>query len=284
MMKMKAPQLLAVLSGALALTCPLTAYATDPLSSTGASTPEATNSADDLVKQLANPVASLISMPFQANWDFGIGVNDATRFTMNIQPVVPLSLNDDWNLIIRTILPVIDAESPAPGIDDASGLGDTLQSFFFSPKQPVGGWVLAAGPVILFPTATGSLLGSEQWGAGPTALALKQSGPWTFGLLANHVWSFAGDQGRDEVNATFLQPFCAYITKTKTTFSLNMESSYDWAHEQWAAPVNFVISQLFKVGSQPLQAFVGGRYHVESPEGGPEWGIRAGFTLLFPRG
>lgn len=117
-----------------------------------------------LAKQLANPVASLISVPFQANWDFGIGMNDATRFTLNVQPVIPLSLNEDWNLIIRTILPVIDAESPVPGIDDASGLGDTLQSFFFSPKEPVGGWILAAGPVMLWPTATDSLLGGEMWG------------------------------------------------------------------------------------------------------------------------
>jgi hypothetical protein len=121
-------------------------------------------------------VASLISVPFQANWDFGIGVNDATRFTLNVQPVIPLSLNEDWNLIIRTILPVIDAESSAPGIGDAAGLGDTVQSFFFSPKEPVGGWILAIGPVALWPTATDSQLGGEQWGAGPTALALKQNG------------------------------------------------------------------------------------------------------------
>src|SRR6187399_3172995 len=132
------------------------------------SSPPATDAAE-LAKQLNNPVASLISVPLQANWDFGLGVNDATRFTLNVQPVIPISLNEDVNLIIRTILPVIDAESPAPGIADASGLGDTTQSFFFSPKHPVGGWILAAGPVILWPTATDDLLGSEKWGFGPTA-------------------------------------------------------------------------------------------------------------------
>ena len=237
----------------------------------------------DLAKQLANPVASLISVPFQANWDFGIGVNDSTRFTLNVQPVIPISLNDDWNLIIRTILPIIDAESPAPGIDDASGLGDTVQSFFFSPKEPVNGWILAAGPVALWPTATDSQLGSEKWGIGPTGLALKQSGPWSFGVLANHLWSFAGDNSRDAVNVTFLQPFCSYITSTKTTFTVNLESSYDWTHEQWTVPVNAVVSQLFKVGSQPMQAFVGARYYAEGPKGGPEWGIRAGLVLLFPK-
>ena len=178
---------------------------------------------------------------------------------------------------------MIDAESPAPGIDDASGLGDTVQSFFFSPKKPVGGWILAAGPVALWPTATDSQLGGEQWGAGPTALALRQKGPWTFGLLTNHLWSYAGDNARAEVNATFIQPFVSYITSTKTTFTINSETTYDWTGQQWSVPVNLVISQLFKVGSQPMQAFVGGRYYLEGPDGGPEWGLRAGLVLLFPK-
>ncbi len=238
---------------------------------------------DDLAKQLANPVSSLISVPFQANWDFGIGLNDATRFTLNVQPVIPFSLDDDWNLIIRTILPVIDAESPAPGIDDAFGLGDTVQSFYFSPTQPVNGWIFSAGPVFLWPTATDSLLGSEQWGAGPTALALKQTGAWTYGIHANHLWSYAGDDARDEVNATFLQPFFSYITQTKTTFTLSAESTYDWEREQWSVPLNAIISQMFKIGSQPMQVSLGARCYAEGPDGGPEWGIRAGFTLLFPR-
>ena len=238
---------------------------------------------DDLAKQLANPISSLISVPFQANWDTGIGINDASRFTLNIQPVTPLTLDEDWNLIVRTIVPVIDAESPSPGVPDASGLGDTLQSFFFSPSEPVGGWVLGAGPVFLWPTATDDLLGSEKWGAGPTGVALKQVGPWTYGTLANHVWSYAGDDDRSEVNATFIQPFVAYVTPSKTTFTINLESSYDWNRDQWTVPANFIISQLFSIGSQPAQAFVGGRYYAEAPSGGPEWGIRAGLTLLFPR-
>lgn len=237
----------------------------------------------DLAKQLANPVSSLISVPFQANWDFGIGLNESSRFFLNMQPVVPFSINENMNLISRTILPIIDAESPAPGTPHASGLGDTLQSFFFSPVDPVNGWIIGAGPVFLLPTATDDLLGSEKWGAGPTGVALRQVGPWTYGALVNHIWSFAGDDARRNVNGTFIQPFVAYVTPSKTTFSLNLESSYNWDQDQWTIPVNAVISQLIPIGSQPAQVFVGGRYYAEAPTGGPEWGIRTGITLLFPR-
>ena len=237
-----------------------------------------------LALKLQNPVASLISVPLQANWDFGIGVNDAARFTLNVQPVIPLALSEDVNLIIRTIVPLIDAESPAPGIPDVSGMGDITQSFFFSPKAPTaGGWIWGAGPVMLWPTATDDLLGSEKWAAGPTALALKQSGGWTYGVLTNHLWSYAGNEDRNQVSATFVQPFLSYITKTKTTFGINTEASYDWNNTQWSVPINLSVSQLFKIGGAPMQFSIGGRYYAEVPKSGPEWGVRAVLTLLFPK-
>jgi hypothetical protein len=238
---------------------------------------------DDLAQQLANPVSSLISVPFQSNWDFGIGPEDASRYTLNIQPVVPLSLDEDWNLIVRTIVPVIDAESSAAGVPDASGLGDIVQSFFFSPVDPVNGWIVGAGPAFLYPSASDALLGSEQWGVGPTAVALKQDGPWTWGALVNHLSSFAGDEARVDINATFLQPFVSYITPSKTTYTLNSESTYDWERDQWLVPLNAVVSQLVAIGDQPVQLSLGARYYAEGPDGGPEWGLRAAVTLLFPR-
>jgi hypothetical protein len=185
----------------------------------------------------------------QNNWDFGIGPAHAMRYTLNIQPVIPVSLTKDWNLIIRTILPVIYAGSPLPGGDHTAGLGDITQSFFLSPKAPTrGGWIWGLGPVFLYPSATDDMLGAEKWGLGPTAVVLKQQHGWTYGILANHIWSVAGNSDRDAVNATFLQPFLTYTTKTFTTFGMNTESTYDWEHEQWTVPLNWFAQQLLKLG------------------------------------
>lgn len=242
----------------------------------------AAEDAAELAKKLQNPVASLISVPIQNNWDFGIGPADAMRYTANVQPVIPFSLNKDWKLITRTIVPVIYAESPVKGGDSTYGLGDITQSFFFSPKEPVGGWILAAGPVLLWPSATDSALGSGKWGAGPTALALQQKNGWTYGVLANHIWSYAG-WGDNEVNATFVQPFVSFTTKTFTTFGINTESTYDWDNSQWTVPLNAQVSQLLKIGRQPVQFSLGARYYAEKPDGGPQWGLRFSVTFLFPK-
>lgn len=236
----------------------------------------------DLAQKLSNPVADLISVPIQSNYDFGIGPGDGTRWTTNIQPVIPIRLNEDWNLISRTILPVIDQQGILPGgAADELGLGDVVQSFFFSPKSSDPIW--GVGPVFLIPTATDAILGTEKWGIGPTAVVLKQQGPWTYGALANHIWDVAGDDSRGSVNATFFQPFVSYTTPQATTYSLNLENTYNWQSNEWNVPINIVISQLVKIGDQPVQFFGGARYNLESPTGGAEWGLRFGITFLFPK-
>ena len=115
-------------------------------------------------------------------------------------------------------------------------------------------------------------------------MLLKQQGPWTVGLLFNHIWSFAGEDHRDYVSSTFLQPFIAYATKTKTTFTLNTESTYDWHNEQWTVPINLTVAQLIKIGKLPVQFTIGGKVYAEGPSGAPEWGIRFVVTPLFPTG
>ena len=241
--------------------------------------------AAELAKKLANPVASLISVPLQYNYDENFGPDDkGSKSVLNIQPVIPFSLDKDWNLITRTIIPLVDQQDIPVAGEDKSGMGDILQSFFFSPKAPVGGWILAAGPVGLYPSATDEMLGGEKWGAGPTLLALQQRSGWTYGLLANHVWSVAGDDGRADISATFIQPFLSYITKTKTTLGVNTESTCDWEGGQWSVPVNASVAQLLKAGPQIMQLTLGARYWAESPDSGPEdWGGRVGITFLFPK-
>jgi hypothetical protein len=137
--------------------------------------------------------------------------------------------------------------------------------------------------VFLYPTATDSALGTEKLGLGPTAVVLKQQSGWTYGMLANHIWSVAGDSDRDEVNATFLQPFVSYTTKTFTTFGFNTETTYDWEHHQGTVPLNASVAQLLKIGKQPTQFSLGVRYYAEKPAGGPDWGLRFTTTLLFPK-
>ncbi|MFC7336464.1 transporter [Haloferula chungangensis] len=237
----------------------------------------------ELAKKLANPVAAMISAPVQGNVDFGVGPGDGTRSVTNIQPVVPFELSEHWNLISRTVLPVIDQD----GIDlldstDAFGLGDTLQTFFFSPKDP-NPFIWGIGPAIYLPTATDSRLGLDKWGAGPSLVALKQCDGWTYGVLANHLWDFAGN-GSQSLNSTFIQPFLNYTTKSATSFILNSESTYDWQTSEWTVPVNFMVAQMVKFGDQPVQFFGGARYYLDKPANGPEWGLRLGFTFLFPKG
>jgi len=243
-------------------------------------------SAADLAKQLSNPVSALISVPLQLNYDSDIGSDDdGERWTLNIQPVIPFELNSDWNLISRTILPLVDQKDIFPGAGGQSGIGDVVQSLFFSPKQPSSdGWIWGVGPVFLLPTGSDDLLTADKTGIGPTAVALKQDGPWTYGALANHIESVAGDDDRADISATFLQPFLAYGTSAGVTYTVNTETTYDWKAEQAAVPINFVVSKVSRVGEQMIQYGAGLRYWADSPDNGPEgFGLRAILVLLYPK-
>jgi hypothetical protein len=240
----------------------------------------------ELAKKLSNPSSELISVPFQLNYDEDIGpVEDGKRLSLFTNPVIPFELNRDWNIISRTLLPVVWQDDIFPGSGSQFGIGDIVQSLFFSPKAPTtGGWIWGAGPVFLLPTGSDDLLTADKWGAGPTGVVLRQHGPWTFGMLANHIWSFAGDSGRADVNNTFLQPFLAYTTPTAWTFSLNTESTYDWKNEEWSVPIHGVVTKVTKIGNQMVSVGGGVRYWADSPPSGPEGlGFRFLFTLLLPK-
>lgn len=239
-------------------------------------------SEEDLAKKLANPISSLVSVPFQLNYDQGYGASgDGSKFLLNVQPVIPFSISDNWNVISRTIVPLISQSDFTPGSSD-SGMGDIVQSFFFSPKAPTsGGLIWGVGPVFLLPTATDSALGQDQFGAGITGVALKQTGPWTLGILANHIWDV---NGNTNINSTYLQPFVSYVTPTKWTYSVNTETTYDWTTDSASVPINLTATKLVKFGDQMVSLGGGFRYWADSPTGGASgWGARFIVTFLFPK-
>src|SRR5437867_10324136 len=256
--------------------------------------------ADKLAKQLSNPVASLISVPFQANEDWGYGPSgNGYKFTLNIQPVIPISISKNWNLILRTIVPIVSQHdlfyfanlpknSPLqPQNRSQDGLSDTTQSFFLSPKNPGPfGLIWGLGPAFLYPTGTNDLLGSGTFSIGPTLVVLKQTGAWTMGALMHQLWSVVIEEDRSSLSQMFRQPVIAYTTGTHTTFTLSSESTANWnatsADGNWTVPLIFQISQILKIGKQPISIQIGGKYYADTPRYGPNWGVRFALTLLYP--
>lgn len=239
----------------------------------------------ELAKKLVNPLSDLIRLPVVMNYEEGFGPTGVHRFNWNFQPFVPVRLNEDWNLISRTNIPLVNQPSLIPGdSDDDTGLGDVVQSILIAPQDARQLW--AVGPAFIFPTGQEEFIGNKKWSVGPNAVALVQEGPWIAGAIGSHFWSFAGDDDRRNVNLTTVSPFVAYTTSpTAFTFQLDVDVLYNWdaGNEQdaWTIPINFSIAHIRRLGRNLVSVGVGGRYYAESPENGPEWGVRIFLTYLF---
>jgi len=238
----------------------------------------------DLAKKLANPVSSLISVPFQNNSDYGIGAYRGSRNTMNIQPVVPISVSEDLNLIGRAILPVITQYNIYGQGSRQSGLSDMVLSGFLSPKNSKNGLTWGAGPVLLLPTGTDDLLTAKKIGLGPTAVVLKQSGGWTYGILLNQIWSIAGSSAYSNISQMFAQPFLNYNWSSGAGLGTNLEMTQNWVSDQTMLWLNPTVSGVASLGTQKVSLALGPRFNLASPEGArSDWGWRGVVIFLFPK-
>jgi len=255
---------------------------------TSAHAQEQDNADVELAKKLANPIASLVSVPLQFNYDSGYGPVNGDKAFVNVQPVIPLELSPDLSLVTRTILPIAWQNNISGNSGTQFGLGDSLQSFFLVPpsqKTALGTLTYGGGPAVNWPTSTDRLLGSGILGMGPTGIFLFQDSGWTYGALVNHVWGVAETRNRTpDLNNTYLQPFVSYTTADAWTFGINTESSYNWTAREWSVPINWTVAKLTAIGSQRVQFQAGLRYWAHSSSGGPDGvGARFAVTFLFPK-
>jgi hypothetical protein len=244
----------------------------------------AEESETELAKKTQNPVADLISVPLQSNFNFNAGTKERTVYVLNVQPVIPIKLNEEWNLITRTILPIINQPSLFPGQESAFGMGDINPTLFLSPAKP-GGFIWGVGPSFTLPTATDRLLGSGKWSLGPAAVALMIRGPWVFGALVNQQWSVAG-WGHRDVNQMLIQPFLNYNLPHGWYITSSPIITADWtarASDQWTVPVGAGVGKLFKVGRLPVNASLAGYYNADRPKDAPDWQLRFQLQFLFPK-
>lgn len=264
--------------------CAILALASVPAVHADALNPVKNDSTADLARAAQNPVAAMISVPFQNNLQI---LEDGTVFNaLLIQPVVPFRLNADWNLISRTIVPVLAVSSAVPGFDKW-GLGDIQQSLFFSPRLPTSNGILwGVGPVISAPSATEPIYGSGKWSAGAGLVGLTMTGPWVIGALLNNVWSFAGASDRAAVSQMTLQPFVNYNFDGGWFLSSGPLITANWeapSGQQWTVPVGGGVGRTYRIGTQPVTTSLTAFYNVERPTGGPEWNIRFQMTFMFPQ-
>lgn len=240
---------------------------------------------EDLAKQTQNPVSDLISVPFQNNINFNLGPHNRTQNILNIQPVIPINLTENWNLITRTIAPVIYQPDITRNSGGEFGLGDINATLFLSPAKS-GKLIWGLGPVISFPTATDKTLGTDKWAAGPSLVVLTMPGDWVIGALVNNLWSFAGDNDRPDVNQFLLQYFVNYNFEGGWYLTSAPINTANWEEDndnRWTIPIGGGGGKVFRLGKQPLNFQTQAFYNVEKPDLGPEWSLRLQLQFLFPK-
>jgi hypothetical protein len=240
-------------------------------------------SAEELAKKLANPIASLISLPFQSNFDHGIGSNKGSRYVLNVQPVIPMKVGKNLNLITRWIVPIVSQHNITGPRQSQSGLGDAVISGFLSPSNTKNGVTWGAGPVLLVPLGGGDFLSGKQFGIGPSVVALKQKNGWTYGGLVNQIWGTGGSDKAD-INQMFVNPFLTYNWKSGAGITAAIEWTENWAQNNNVIYLIPMVSGLTSFGKQKVSFAAGPRLNIAAPEAvKSKFGLRAAVVLLFPK-
>jgi hypothetical protein len=243
-------------------------------------------SAEELAKLAQNPVGNLISVPFQNNTNFNFGPEKGTQNVLNIQPVYPVHVNDDWNIITRTILPVISQPALAAGDSRTNGIGDLQFTAFLSPANP-GEWIWGAGAIVQAPTHSDDL-GNDHWGLGPSfvVLHLSKGDPWVYGVLVNNVWSVGSGNGQASYNNGLIQPFVNYNLPEGLYLTSAPILTVDWkasSGQQWTVPLGGGIGKIFHFGKLPVNTQISAYYNVARPDNAANWQLRAQVQLMFPK-
>ena len=253
----------------------------------GLSPARAEMSAEELAKLAQNPVGNLISLPFQNNTNLNFGPEKGTQNILNIQPVIPISVTDEWNVITRTIVPVVSMPSLGPDIGSKNGIGDTVFTAFLSPAKP-GHWIWGAGPVMQIPTNSSAELGNKNWGMGPSVvvLHLDHGDPWVYGVLVNNIWSLTSDKQGGSYNNGLIQPFVNYNFPEGFYLTSAPILTVDWkadSGQQWLLPIGGGVGKIFHIGKLPVNTQLSAYYNVVRPDFQANWQIRAQVQLMFPK-
>jgi hypothetical protein len=235
-----------------------------------------------LAKQTQNPVADLATVPIQFNWNTGGGLGDQTLQVINVQPVFPLSLDDDWLLISRTIVPMVNA--PLPFGDRSTGIGDIQEQLYLTPAKP-GTVTYGFGPILSFPTATNDVLTTGQFALGPTFVILTMPGKWVIGAVVNNLWRIGGSDNTTAINSFFAQPFINYNLKRGWAISTSPAITADWnapSGQEWTVPLGLGVSKVDRIGKQPVNLSLQYYHNVVRPDNGPADVVRMVFALLYP--
>jgi hypothetical protein len=251
---------------------------------------------EQIVKASQNPVGNIAIIPFQNNFNYGAGPYNRLQYVLNLQPVVPIMINPNLNVIARTIIPFIEQPSFAPpsvcnsplGCGSTTGIGDIVEQLFFAPKTKPGALIWGVGPQFSFPSATDPNLGSGKYGAGPAAVALIMPGRFVMGVLTTQLWSFASNGTRHpDVSSFLVQPFINYNLPGSGLWAINSGPSItaNWnapPGQRWTIPLGGGVSKTFKLGDQLMQLGLSYFTNVKKPTYAPQTTLRLQWSLLFP--